>query len=91
MSDQLDEHKQFILSADPRALVRQLGIDIKAPLASAQNIVNMLTMIQNPSPAIQSKIESGELNPAEMLEQLTRLIYQVFDVLEFYRDTLDEQ
>jgi hypothetical protein len=91
MADQTDEYKQFILSADQRALVRQLGMDIKGPLASAQNIVNMLKMIQNPSPAIQSKMESGELNPADMLEQLSGLIYQVFDVLEFYRDTLDEQ
>ena len=91
MPDQTDEYKQFILTADQRALVRQLGMDIKAPLTSAQNIVKMLTMMQTPSPAIQSKIESGELNPADMLEQLTSLIHQVFDVLEFYRDTLDEQ
>ncbi len=90
MSDQYDDYKQFILSAEPRALVRQLNMDIKAPLTSAHNIVNMLVMMQSPSPAMQQKIDSGELNPAEMLEQLGGLLTQVFDVLDFYRTTLDE-
>jgi signal transduction histidine kinase len=91
MTDQYEDFKQFILAADQRSLVRQLNIDIKTPLTSAQNIVNMLVMMQSPSPAIQQKIDSGEMNPAEMLEQLTGLINQVFDVLDFYRATLDEE
>ncbi len=91
MTDQYEDYKQFILSADPRSLLRQLNTDIKTPLISAQNVVHMLAMMQSPSPAIQQKIDSGELNPAQMLEQLTGLINQVFDVLDFYRSTLDEE
>ncbi len=91
MTDQYDEYKQFILSADSRALVRQLSMDLKAPLTSAQNIANMLTMMQKPSASIQRKIESGELNPEAMLTQLTELMQQAFDIREFYRDTLDGQ
>ncbi len=91
MTDQFDEYKQFILSADTRSLVRQLGMYLKAPLTTAQNIANMLTMMQNPSASIQRKIDSGELNPEAMLTQLTELMQQAFDVLEFYRDTLDGQ
>ncbi len=91
MTDQFDEYKQFILSADSRSLVRQLGMDLKAPLTTAQNIANMLTMMQNPSASIQRKIDSGELNPEAMLNQLTELMQQAFDILEFYRDTLDGQ
>jgi hypothetical protein len=91
MSDQIEEYKQFILNADPRSLVQQLNTDIKGPLVSAQNIVNMLGMMQNPSPGIQRKIDSGELNAPEMIEQLTTLLTQVFDVLDFYRSTLGEE
>jgi hypothetical protein len=91
MTDQIEAYKQFILTADSRSLVHQLNTDVKAPLASAQNIVNMLGMMQNPSPGIQRKIDSGELNPTELLEQLTGLITQVFDVIDFYRSTLDEE
>ncbi len=91
MADQNEGFRQFILAADPRSLVRQLNRDIKTPLISAQNIANMLVMMQSPSPAIQRKIDSGELNPAEMLDQLTGLINQVFDVLDYYRATLDEE
>ncbi len=89
MTDQFDEYKQFILSADSRTLVRQLSMDLKAPLTSAQNIANMLTMMQTPSASIQRKIDSGELNPEAMLTQLTELMQQAFDVLDFSRDTLD--
>ncbi len=89
MTDQLEEYKQFILSADTRALMRQLNSDIKTPLVSAQNIVNMLAMMQNPSSAIQKKIDSGELNAEELYTQLSNLITQVFDVIDFYRSTLD--
>jgi hypothetical protein len=91
MTDQYDDYKQFILSADSRALVRQLSMELKAPLTSAQNIASMLTMMQNPSASIQRKIDNGELNPEEMLNQLTELMHQAFDILEFYRDTLDGQ
>lgn len=92
MSDQLDEQKQFILSADTRALMRQLNMDLKAPLTSAQNIANMLVLILNsPSPSIQRRLESGELNPSEMVEQLAGLLNQAFDVLDLYRNTLEEE
>ena len=92
MSDQPDEYRQFILSADSRSLIRQLNMDVKNPLTSAQNIANMLVMITNsPSQAIQRKLESGELNPAEMAEQLVGLLNQAFDILDFYRNTLDEE
>jgi hypothetical protein len=90
MTEQHEEFRQFILSADSRSLLRQLNMDVKAPLTSAQNIANMLALMQAPSPVIQEKIDTGELNPTEMLGQLTGLINQVFDVLDFYRSTLDE-
>ncbi len=90
MADQIEEYKQFILSADPRALMKQLKGDVKTPLISAQNLINVLIMMQAPSPATQQKIESGELNASEMLEQLTEFITQALDVIDFYRNTLDE-
>jgi signal transduction histidine kinase len=92
MSDQLDEIKQCILSADTRALMRQLNMDLRSPLTSAQNIANMLALILNsPSPSIQRRLESGELNPPEMVEQLATLLNQAFDVLDLYRNTLEEE
>jgi hypothetical protein len=91
MSDQIDEFKQFILSADPRSLIKQLRSDVKTPLVSAQNLVNVLIMMQDPTQAVQEKIESGELNSSEMLDQLTGFINQALDVIDFYRATLDEE
>ncbi len=92
MSDQYDEQKQFILSADTRTLMRQLNMDLKAPLTSAQNIANMLVLIMNsPSPSIQRKLDSSELNPPQMVEQLSGLLNQAFDVLDLYRNTLEEE
>jgi hypothetical protein len=91
MTDQYEEYKQFILSAQPSDLIQQLSMDVKTPLGSAQNLIHMLEMMQNPSPAIQQKIDGGELNTTEMLEQLTGLIGQVFDLLDFYRDTLNNE
>jgi hypothetical protein len=89
--DQYDEFRQFILNADPRSLIQQLNSDIKSPLVSAQNIANMLAMMQTPTATIQKKIDSGELNATEMLQQMTTLITQVFDVIDFYRETLNNQ
>jgi hypothetical protein len=87
-TDQFEEFRQFIRSADKQALLHQLNTDVKTPLVSAQNILNMLVMMQSPSPAIQKKIASGELNSTEMLTQITELITQVFDVIDFYRNSL---
>lgn len=86
----LDDYKQWLLSADVPTLLHQLNSDIKTPLVSAQNLVNMLTMMLNPSPTIQKKIDSGELNREQMLGQITALIAQVFDMIDFYRDTFDQ-
>ena len=91
MSDSNDEYKQFILSADTRTLMHQLKNDVKAPLVSAQNLVNVLIMMQSPSPTIQEKIDSGELNVAQTLDQLTGFIGQAMDVIDFYQDTLDQE
>ena len=91
MSDNNDDYKQFILSADSRALIRQLKSDVKAPLVSAQNLVNVLIMMQSPTPTIQQKIDDGELNVAEMLDQLTGFLGQAMDVIDFYRETLDQE
>ncbi len=91
MSDQIDEFKQFIVSADPKSLIKQLRSDVKTPLVSAQNLVNVLIMMTDPTPAVQQKIESGELNSSEMLEQLTCFINQALDVIDFYPATLDEE
>jgi len=90
MSDQIDEYKQFILSADARALMKQLKLDVKTPLVSAQNLLNVLIMMQSPTPALKQKIESGELEAAAMLEEIGGLINQAMDLIDFYRTTLDE-
>jgi hypothetical protein len=89
MADEFEEYKQFIASAVPRDLIHQLKSDVKAPLVSAQNLINVMIMMQNPSPAVKRKIDAGELNPAEMLEQMTTLLNQALDVIDFYQDTLD--
>jgi hypothetical protein len=86
----IDEYKQWILSADTRSLLQQLNSDVKTPLVTAQNLVTMMQMMQNPSPAIQKKIESGELNFEAMLGEIAGYITQVFDVIDFYRSALDE-
>ncbi len=91
MSDNNDEYKQFILSADTRALIRQLKSDVKTPLVSAQNLVNVLIMMQSPTTTIQQKIDDGELNVPEMLDQLTGFLGQAMDVIDFYRETLDQE
>jgi hypothetical protein len=91
MPHDADEYAQFILSADTRALVRQLSLDIKTPLGSAYNVVQMLLMTLSPSPAIQEKIDSGELNVEDMLNQLSGLLTETFDVIDFYKDTLEAE
>ena len=89
--DQLQELRQFILEADKQDLLHQLNTDVKTPLVSVQNLANMLALMQNPSPAIQKKIDRGELNAEDILGQITGLITQVFDVIDFYRDTLNDE
>ncbi len=84
-----DDYRDFILTADPRALMHQLNLELKNPLVSAQAVINMLVMMQNPSPAMQRKIESGEINIDEMLQQVNEAITRSLDVIDFYRDTLD--
>jgi len=84
-----DDYRAFILNADPRALIRQLNLDIKDPLASAQAIVNMLAMLQTPSPTMQRKVQSGEIDQAQLIQQLTEAINRALDVIDFYRDTLE--
>lgn len=85
-----EEFKQFVLTADSRSLVEQLSRDVKQPLGTADSLVHMLAMMQQPSEATQQKIDSGELNAVEMLEQLTALIGQAFDCLDYYRQILNE-
>ncbi|MEP7284188.1 MAG: hypothetical protein ABI947_00305 [Chloroflexota bacterium] len=90
MTDEPDDYKDFILSADKRALMRQLKSDIKTPLVSAQNLVNVLIMMQSPTAGVQKKMDSGELYAPDMLEEIGGLMNQVFDVIDFYRSVLDE-
>ncbi len=90
MADEIEEYKQFILSADARALIKQLRTEVKNPLVSAENLVNVLIMMQNPSDTIQQKIEDGELNAQDMLVQVRELMNQVFDMVDFYHTTLSE-
>ncbi len=84
----LDEYKRWIQSASTREVVEQLNDEVKAPLISAQNIVTMLVMMQNPSPVVQKKIDNGELDVEEMFTQITDLIKQSFDAIDFYREAL---
>ena len=82
MADPYEEFKQFVLSADTRSVVEQLSMDVKQPLGSVHNLIHMLMMMQNPSPAVQQKIDDGEINATEMLNQLTELVGKVFDCLD---------
>jgi hypothetical protein len=86
-----EEYKRWIVSADPRSLIKQLNMEVKQPLVTAQNLVNMLWLMANPSPAIQERIDSGELNQEQMLSQIGELIEQVFATIDFYRDSLSEE
>lgn len=88
MSD-YEEYKQWILAADPRALVQQLNGEIRAPLVSAQNLINILGMMQKPSPKMQQRIASGELNAEEMLTQVGQHLEAILSVLDFFKKTLD--
>ena len=88
MSD-ADSYRTFILNADKRAMMQQLNLDLKNPLVSAQNLVNMLTMMQNPSPAMQQKLQSGEIDPGQLIQQVSESINRALDVIDFYRETLD--
>lgn len=90
MADEIEEYKQFILSADAQALIKQLRTEVKNPLVSAENLVNVLIMMQQPSDSIQQKIDDGELNAQEMLEQVRDFMNQVFDMVDFYHTTLSE-
>jgi hypothetical protein len=90
MVDELEAYRQFILSADTQALIKQLRTDIKSSLVSAENLVNVLIMMQEPTEAIQQKIDAGELDAREMLVQTRELINQVFDLIDFYNTTLSE-
>lgn len=90
MVNELEEYRQFILSSDSQALIKQLRTDIKSPLVSAENLVNVLLMMQEPSEAIQQKIDEGELDGREMLVQARELINQVLDLIDFYNTTLNE-
>ena len=91
MADPYEEFRQFVLSADSRSLVEQLSKDVKEPLGSAHSLIHMLTIMQNPSPAIQQKIDRGELDAGAILEQLSELVGQVFDCLDTYRQVLNEE
>ena len=84
-----DAYRDFILNADGRSLIQQLNLELKDPLVSAQAVVNMLVMMQNPSPAMQQKLESGEIDPNQLLQQISEAITRTLDVIDFYRETLD--
>jgi hypothetical protein len=86
----VDEYKQWIMSTDGRSLLTQLNLDVKAPLVTAQNLITMLQIMCNPSPAIQKRMDSGELNVDAMLGEIVGHISQVFDVIDFYRSVFDE-
>ncbi len=85
-----DDYRTFIANADPQALIHQLNLELKDPLVSAQAVVNMLVMMQNPSPGMQQKLESGELDPAQMLQQISEAITRTLDVIDYYRETLND-
>ncbi len=84
-----DEYKKWILQADPRSLIHQIDEEVRAPMVTAQNILNMLWLMQNPSQAIQRRIDAGELNQERMLNDVAELIERVFAVLDLYKNTLD--
>lgn len=85
-----DQYRDFLLNASTKELIQQLNLEVKEPLVSAQNTINLLLMALNPSPNVAKKLETGEINPPAMLNQLTEDITRVLDILDFYRATLDE-
>ena len=65
-------------------------VELRDPLTNAQNLTNLLIMMMNPSPKIQQKIESGELNAEAMLTSVVESLQRAFSVLDFYREAFEE-
>lgn len=84
-----NDYREFLLNASKEEVIHQLNTDVRQSLIDAQNMVNMLLLTVNPSPAMAKKLESGEINPAAMLEQAAQDLARVFEVIDFYRETLD--
>jgi len=88
--DSQEQYRQWILSADSQSLIRQLNAEIKTPLISAQNLVNILQMMQNPSPSMQKKMENGELDANKMLTDIAGFIENVFVIMDFFRESFGD-
>jgi hypothetical protein len=84
-----DDYHDFLVNASKGEVIQQLNTEVRQPLIDAQNLVNMLLLTVNPSPSMAKKMESGEVNPPAMLEQIAQDLARVFEVIDFYRETLD--
>jgi hypothetical protein len=89
MSD-LEAYKQWVLSADARAIVDQLDQEIRTPVGLAQNVANLLVMMQNPSAKLRSRMESGELDQMQMINEILGHLEQVQNVLTFFKGVFEE-
>ncbi len=84
-----DDYRNYLLNASKAEVIHQLNAEVREPLIKAQNVVNMLLLTVNPSATMAKKIQAGEINPSELLQQLTDDITRVLDVIDFYRETLE--
>jgi hypothetical protein len=87
MSD-ADAYREWILGAEPRALIDQLDSEVRQQLVSIQNFVNILALMQNPSPGMRAKMERGELDAEKMLADMAGGIEHALAVLDFFKESL---
>lgn len=84
-----DELREWIRAAEKQALIAGLHEHMQPGLSRAQELANLLWLMTNPSPAIRRRVESGELIPEDMLNEIGELIEQAFTILEFYKSSLE--
>jgi hypothetical protein len=84
-----DELREWIRNAEKQALIAGLHQHMQPGLSRAQELANLLWLMTNPSPAIRRRIDSGELVPEDMLNEIGELIEQAFAILEFYKSALE--
>lgn len=84
-----DELRAWIQRAEKQALIGGLHEHLQPGLSRAQELTNLLWLMTNPSQAIRRRMESGELVPEDMLNEIGELIEQAFTILQFYKSALE--
>ena len=84
-------NKAFISNADKQTLIRQLILDMKTPLTTAQVTVNSLEAIQTTSPSLRNRHNDAEPDTAQMLRLLDDSLTHAIDILDFYGEAIGSQ